>query len=101
MTNQSTPRPWKYTISSKNNRPQISGKSGHQICLMWRDGEMDANAKLIVKSVNCHDELVNKLKDLIHQIDINDYVDFHGHEAKMLQALHLARQALSKAQEEI
>lgn len=52
MDTQATKRPWKFTISPKHNRPQISGDNGHQICLMWRDGEMEANALLIVKAVN-------------------------------------------------
>lgn len=34
------------------------------------------------------------LENLIRQIDINDFVDSHGHEAKNLQALHEARAIL-------
>ena len=28
------------------------------------------------------------LNELLHQIDINDFVDSHGHSAKMLKAVH-------------
>lgn len=54
--------PWKFTISPKHNRPQISGENGHQICLMWRDGEMEANAKYIVKCCNNYENLITLLK---------------------------------------
>ena len=32
---------------------------------------------------------------LLHQIDIGDFVDSHGHEAKMLRAVHVLRAALA------
>lgn len=35
---------------------------------------------------------------LLHQIDIGDFVDSHGHNAKMLKAVHDLMRALSKAE---
>lgn len=80
-----TPGPWKYTISAKHNRPQISGKDGHQICLLWRDGEMEANARLIAAAP----ELLEALKNLANQTVINEY---NGH------CFTAARKAIAKAE---
>lgn len=72
MMEKFTSTPWKFTISSKNNRPQISGENGHQVCLMWRDGEMEGNAHLIVRAVNNHFALVNCMEDTIRYFRENN-----------------------------
>ena len=42
------------------------------------------------------DELTKLLNELLHQIDINDFMDSNGHTAKMLRAVHDGMEALSR-----
>lgn len=62
MMEKFTSTPWKFTISSKNNRPQISGENG----------EMEGNAHLIVRAVNNHFALVNCMEDAIRYFRENN-----------------------------
>ena len=58
---KATPRPWKIESSV-----YIKGAQGERIAEVSEQGPrycdpVDANAELIVRAVNCHDELVNEL----------------------------------------
>lgn len=58
--------------------------------------EMQSVNKQVQDLYAVNAELFEALKSLIHQIEINDYVDSHGHEARMLQALYIAKKTISK-----
>jgi hypothetical protein len=70
MKTQTTKRPWKIEILQGCNLSNQITKSvciniegGSKIALLEENKE--ANAYLIVKAVNCHDKLVEALKNLI------------------------------------
>lgn len=54
-----TQGPWRSSIS-KNNRLQISGDNGRQVCIVWRDEYSEANARLIAAAP----ELLEALKEV-------------------------------------
>lgn len=47
------------------------------------------------------DAILRAANALIHQIDIGDFVDSHGHNAKMLKAVHDLLGLLTDAQGEV
>lgn len=78
MNNQSTPRPWHYTgtsVSALNfcarwiNGPDLLGQPA--IAVGETAMEAEANADLIVKAVNLHDELVEALE--FSRLIVNSY----------------------------
>lgn len=92
MTNQATPRPWK-SIGR-----DIETVTGDPVASTYglNDSEEKANAKIIVKAVNCHDELVEALNGMIqHFQDVDEYTKPHAY-----KRFQMAKLALSKAQEE-
>lgn len=116
MKDQSTPRPWRISqpasITMPRNKNIISGigDSGGwsalaDTCNNGPDHNSEANALLIVKAVNCHDELVEELKSLINNYrgqlsafgeEIRDVVG-NTNIAVAEHHLKLAEQALEKA----
>lgn len=62
-----TPTPWKVFRSNKGTYIGIGESEGGGVCDagfgVWRSGkERDANAELIVRAVNAHDDLVKALE---------------------------------------
>ena len=83
-----TPRPWVLSPQRKYIRRTLHGyniASVNDHC-----DEYEANARLIVHAVNCHDELVGALIDLLWEIDNN----VREHHANVLRR---ARTILAKA----
>lgn len=109
MTNQATPRPWSInkTYPNQIEHPEMFGFRGQfkiaecrfsQSLVRSADiKEAEANAKLIVKAVNCHDELVEALKDIS---DLDNHM-IGKYDGQIQWAVNRAKQALSKAQEEL
>lgn len=97
MTNQATNRPWSIT---RHSNPDCSCRylsfEGREICTFYNDVEENmANAKLIVKSVNCHDELVRVLKEAhlsMTRCECRQEIKRHSN------ILYEIEQALSKAE---
>lgn len=79
---QATPRPWEYKILSQYSKNNISiGKNN--FCIInsgvSESGEVfgvlkESDARLIVKAVNCHDELVEALKSA-KQLNLHLYAE--------------------------
>lgn len=93
---QATKRPWKFQPAYRAKlSPRIisEDKERKEICYFNLDGS--ANAKLIVKAVNCHDELIEALKGTVRAIEYLSGTTKHS------ILYNNAKQALSKAQEEI
>lgn len=67
MNNQATPRPWRFKIYTEFHIKFTCIESNDgRICKIKHYphyGDTEANAKLIVKAVNCHDELVSVLNN--------------------------------------
>ena len=64
MTGKPTPTPWAIFKAG------IGEENGDGIASLWREGEeREANAALIVRAVNAHDELVKRLGELIDAVD--------------------------------
>lgn len=53
---------------------------------LWHHGESTAGTAPKEPAVNA--ELLEAINALLHQIDIGDFVDGHGHNAKMLKPVH-------------
>ena len=63
MTGKHTPTPWAIFKAG------IGEENGDGIASLWREGEeREANAALIVRAVNSHDELVKALKSLVEAV---------------------------------
>lgn len=99
---QATPRPWNAARVFKNNQKDavhIFGgtyKQNNHECVAilgdWQEGKQQANANLIIKAVNCHDELVKCLRDILNH-DGGAY-NLEPRQSKMIM------QALSKTESE-
>jgi hypothetical protein len=80
MKTKATPRPWKAPFIDENDADVISITDEDQmfgICVCREYSceskeQMKANAELIVRAVNCHDELVQALKDLLENTVAKD-----------------------------
>ena len=76
MTTQATPRPWMHyddtDAAGKTGRHEIVA-TGKTVARIYRTAgsevEDAANAALIVRAVNCHDELVAALRDIIAYVE--------------------------------
>ncbi|MFK4647174.1 hypothetical protein ABIF96_005748 [Bradyrhizobium ottawaense] len=66
-----TPTPWVAEPEYENGNPTYIHKDGHGIadCSMGYGMEDDANAAFIVKAVNNHEALVDRLKEARLQIE--------------------------------
>lgn len=74
--NEATKRPWKQTEDRKGNY-YVTAEGIIDICKMeYPTPEMYHNARLIVKAVNCHDELVGALKKVIEVNNRNGILSF-------------------------
>lgn len=109
MKDQSTPRPWHHTRTSCSqlncNSIWINADgldSPPAISIGETQLEAEENANLIVKAVNCHDELVKALKEITERYERLEIIY-----AKTIQSnfdcengtIKRAKQALSKSQE--
>lgn len=107
---QATPRPWQRSrdgrvIESVHTVPCIDaidggeGKMHQHICMIGNVKQFpdkEANARLIVKAVNCHDELISALKKSeIALLSANNSGVLSLDEARVIKIIE---QALSKAE---
>ena len=105
---QATPRPWKF-IQDRHKSGQVinaisTGESNRWIARMCLNPEVSfeqekANAELIVRAVNCHDELVQKLEE-IKKI-ISEYPDLPDKKYKAVLTLSGLDDLLKRAKGEL
>lgn len=102
MSNASTPIPWSFTMQEEYGKPQftavISGDNSKiadvKFVFLMHPSECNANAELIVRAVNSHDELVKAAERLLEHLDDSDDCDQDGNQRDVLHAL---REAIAKA----
>ena len=68
------------------NLPENPGYNGS--ILLIDDSEAAEIERDIDAAVEAVDALRAAANELLHQIDISDFTDSHGHSAKMLKAVH-------------
>lgn len=80
-----TPTPWHVNyheiVAANHTRPCHMSTSLN----MFAPGESEANAAFIVRAVNCHQELIDTLKDLAHYC--HDQIDETGLQERVRQAI--------------
>ena len=91
---QATNRPWHYQEGADKYTHIIRDEKDGWILSMSQDSSsiLEANARLIVKAVNCHDALVEAVKLLIHGIKTGEIYSIED-------GLKKAEEVLTKAGE--
>lgn len=99
---QHTPTPWKVFIEDYS--VVIMSKEGDHVCdcnsSYEEDGENKANAELIVKAVNCHDELLAAFKEILELMPMRAGKVSYGMPAfiKYMEAVQkISESAINKA----
>ena len=67
-----TPRPWKYDFNAGTIFATVREQDIRVVDVPQVNGEQEANARLIVTAVNCHDELVDALQWFIDRVDAGE-----------------------------
>lgn len=103
MTNQTkdqaTPRPWEIKLYHQDEINIVSCIDGQYRSIADIVGAMPIdmeNARLIVKAVNCHDELVEALKEA--KKAINEQMASCGESDILMAPMAVIEQALAKAE---
>lgn len=93
MTGKATPRPWKVGFKSKiTDQTRIETVDGKcSLANAW-GGSHNENAKLIVKCVNAHDELVEALNKVKEELEFINAPSKHGWDDLLIKV----KQALAK-----
>jgi len=93
-----TPTPWKinalFNIAGANDRPV--GTTGSNGLEGWYEENID-NAKFIVKAVNCHDDLVEAIKEIVGFCYPNGLFRGESNMAGIIDIACMAKEALEKA----
>lgn len=100
---QATPRPWKL----EGDKMSVSNINNEGVCdcyfgvpaNTYVEGKYEANARLIVKAVNCHDELVEALEIALGYAEIQNS-EYDGQDKSISKDIELIKQALAKAESE-
>lgn len=99
MTDHATPRPWVldgFVIADPNGDTPTGRWGIASAEPRTNPVEKQANAALIVRAVNCHDELVAALEALLHEVDRCD----DAATWRLADVEANARAALARAREE-